>query len=138
MKIVLDTNVIVSGMISTDNTPGQILDQVLAKRITLCVDDRILAEYQQVLLRPGWPFAKADAEEVLAFIGTNSFRPVVPPLALRLPDPDDLAFIEVAVGGEVEAIVTGNTRHFPAHAGISIPIMSPSEFIAYFESAQRY
>lgn len=52
MRIVLDTNVLVSGLLNPHGSPGRLLDHFLAGDITLLVDDRILAEYGEVLRRP--------------------------------------------------------------------------------------
>ena len=51
MIVVLDTNVLVSGLMSPGNPPGRIIDFLRAGDITLAIDDRILAEYCAVLAR---------------------------------------------------------------------------------------
>ena len=51
MRIVLDTNVLVSGFLSPHGPPGAILRSILTGSITLCFDERILAEYRDVLMR---------------------------------------------------------------------------------------
>lgn len=51
-NIVLDTNVLVSGLLSPDNPPGQIIDRLRRERIQLTLDDRIFAEYSKVVWRP--------------------------------------------------------------------------------------
>ncbi|MGB9867618.1 MAG: PIN domain-containing protein [Bacillota bacterium] len=55
---------------------------------------------------------------------------VVLPLKIALPDPDDLMFLEVAVGTGVDAIVTGNKKHFPAGCYSGIPVVSPAELLS--------
>ncbi len=52
MRIVVDTNVLVSGLLNPYGSPGRILDLVLSGRIQVLYDDRILEEYQDVLARP--------------------------------------------------------------------------------------
>jgi uncharacterized protein len=52
MSIVLDTNVLVSGLLNSNRKPGRIIDLVISGRIRLFYDDRILAEYADVLERP--------------------------------------------------------------------------------------
>jgi putative PIN family toxin of toxin-antitoxin system len=59
MRIVLDTNVIVSALLAKESNPSAILQLVLEGVITLCIDDRILAEYGRVLRRPKFPFSAA-------------------------------------------------------------------------------
>jgi uncharacterized protein len=53
----------------------------------------------------------------------------VKPLEIHLPDPDDEPFLEVASAGRVEAIVTGNKRHFPKKDYKGVTILSPTEFL---------
>ena len=54
MRLVLDTNVLVSGMLVDDNPPGRILDFLRGGKIQLQVDERIIAEYDGVLSRPNF------------------------------------------------------------------------------------
>lgn len=130
MRIVLDTNVLVSALPSPHGTPARILDLVISGAVVLLFDDRVLAEYRDVLARPKLRIAPAESAFLLDFIETEGVLVSAPPLPLDLPDPDDLPFVEVAVAAAAGALVTGNTRHFAAAARtISIPILSPAEFI---------
>ena len=52
IQIVLDTNVLVSGLLSPLNAPGRIIDALQIERIQLAIDDRIFLEYGEVLRRP--------------------------------------------------------------------------------------
>lgn len=49
------------------------------------------------------------------------------PVAVQSPDPDDQMFIEVAVAGFADAIVTGNAKHFPVDCGV--PVLSPAQLL---------
>ena len=51
MKIVLDTNVLVSGILSPNGPPAAVLRALLTERVTLCFDERIVSEYRDVLTR---------------------------------------------------------------------------------------
>jgi len=51
VKIVLDTNVLISGMLSPSGPPGKIIDLLRSGALQLVVDDRILSEYTDVLRR---------------------------------------------------------------------------------------
>lgn len=56
--------------------------------------------------------------------------PVAPPLPFRLPDADDEPFLEVAVAGGADALVTGNARHFKVKGGrLAIVVTSPRGFL---------
>ncbi|MFH1236474.1 MAG: PIN domain-containing protein, partial [Parcubacteria group bacterium] len=64
----------------------------------------------------------------------NKNGQVVPtsPLKKSLPDQDDEPFLEVAIGGEAECLVTGNKVHYPRQFREGIKILSPSEFINFY------
>jgi uncharacterized protein len=129
MKIVLDTNVVVSALISPRGTPAEVVEIVLDGRVALYADRRIADEYRAVFLKYKWPF---DIKEALLLVDELMERSVLihaAPLNIALPDPDDLIFIETAVAAGADAIVTGNKKHFPARAARGIPVLSPAEFI---------
>jgi putative PIN family toxin of toxin-antitoxin system len=52
MRVVVDTNVMVSGVLNPHGPPGRIVNALLTETITVLHDDRILSEYREVLLRP--------------------------------------------------------------------------------------
>lgn len=129
MKIVLDTNVLVSGPLQPFGPSGQIVRLVASGQLTLCYDSRILAEYRDVLLRPKFAFDPERVESLLEEIRADGIPIVAHPLATRLPDPDDETFLEIALAGGVEFLVTGNLKHYPAEAWHGIEVLSPRSFI---------
>ena len=129
MRIVLDTNVLVSGLLNPDGNPGRVVDLFLAGELTLLVDDRMLAGYRSVLHRPKFGLDAADLADFLDLVEVESERVLAVPLETRLPDESDRAFLEVAVAGGADSLVTGNSRRFrPAHVG-RLLIESPTEFV---------
>ncbi len=130
MHIVLDTNVLVSGLLNPNGAPGRILDLILDGKIQLLYDDRILGEYQEVLLRPELSIQPGHVQAILSYFRLAGKRVSAMPLFIdSLPDQDDLPFIEVAMTGEAEAIVTGNRKHFVAVPSVEVKIYSPQEFL---------
>jgi len=129
MRIVLDTNVLVSGLLTPRGAPGRIVDLVLAGEVQLLVDDRVLGEYRDVLSRGRFGFAQGDVRHLLTFVEETAAPVLAPPLACRVPDATDVAFIEVAVAGRADAIVTGNPRHFPRAATGEVEVLSPAAFL---------
>ena len=113
MRVVLDTNVLVSGVLNPHGSPGRCLDLILDGELTVLFDDRILAEYREVLLRPRFQFDPADIEALLESLMGQGESILAPPIDGSLPDPDDLPFLEVAVAGKADVLVSGNLRHFP-------------------------
>ena len=128
MMIVLDTNVVVSGILKPFSKAASILRLVADGTIQLAYDLRILLEYRDVLNRPKYNFAKEDVDAFLAQIEEEGFLVSIKPLEVHLPDADDEPFLEVALSGKVEAIVTGNKRHFPRRKYGGVRILSPAEF----------
>ena len=130
MRVVLDTNVLVSALLNVHGAPAQVLDLVRQGFLTLCTDGRILGEYEEVLGRPDFPFDPEDVAMLMKFLRASSELTAARPLTHRPPDPDDEPFLEVAAHGRVDALVTGNTRHFPDRCRAGVPVMTPDELIA--------
>jgi putative PIN family toxin of toxin-antitoxin system len=131
MRVVLDTNVLVSGVISPHGPPGRILDGLLAGTLTAVYDDRLMSEYREVLLRPTFGFTRKDVETLLDFIRLNGESVSAEVSAVALPDPDDLPFLEVAMSAGAEAIVTGNVKRFtPRHGRHRVAIWTPAQLVA--------
>lgn len=129
MRIVVDTNVLVSGLLSPFGPPGVVVSQIASGVVCLCYDGRILAEYADVLYRETFPFSEASIAALLGAIQANGELVFPAPLHLRLSDPDDEPFLEVAITSLADYLVTGNTRHFPARARQGVKILSPRQFI---------
>jgi uncharacterized protein len=139
VKIVLDTNVLVSGLLSPAGAPGRIVDLVTSLRVVVVFDDRILAEYREVLARPRLRIAPAEAAAIVDLIEREGFLVSAEPLPLQLPDPDDLPFVEVAEAGGAAALVTGNARHFtPLQGTFRVPVIAPADFLRLWTSGEDW
>ena len=129
IRVVLDTNVVVSGSLIADSLPASILDLAAAKKILTIVSAPILAEYEEVLRRPRLKLSSARIDAAIDLIRTTSLV-VTPPRTLSISrDESDNRFYECAEAGKADFIVTGNTKHFPVHHK-QTQIVSPGEFIA--------
>ena len=137
MRIVLDTNVLVSGFLSPHGPPGAILRSILTGSITLCFDERILAEYRDVLTRGSFAFDEDRIDEVLELIETNGESVLAEPLEIALPDADDAMFVEVATAADADVLVTGNRKHFPDEALRGVPVRLPSAFVEEYLRDRR-
>ncbi len=129
MKIVLDTNVAASALLSPSGAPAAVLQLVLAGHVLLCFDARILTEYREVLRRPKFGLDTHLVDDLLGFLESEGELVGAVPLPLSLPDPDDAMFLEVASAGGGEYVVTGNIRHFPTDAQHGIAVVSPRDFV---------
>jgi len=129
MMIVLDTNVIVSGILRPFSKAALILTSVADGTVQVAYDARLLSEYRDVLNRPKFNLAKENVEAFLTQVEQEGFLVSAKPLEIHLLDPDDEPFLEVAIAGKVEALVTGNKRHFPKKEYAKVRILSPAEFL---------
>lgn len=130
MSIVLDTNVLVSGLLRGGSPPAAVLDLVLSRQVRIALDERIFAEYADVLARPELDLPPEQVHTTLAFLWRAGERIRPEALPLRLPDPDDAMFIEVAVSALARALVSGNLRHYPPGHRRGVRVMTPREYMA--------
>ena len=126
MRIVLDTNVVVSGLLSPYGPPATILRLVAVGDLRLCFDGRILAEYRQVLGRERFGFDPDDIEDLLEQVESDGELVAAGPLTASLPDPDDEPFLEVAAASDADALVTGNLRHYPEDRRAGVTVVTPA------------
>ena len=127
--IVLDTNVIVAGIMNDEGPPGQIVDGVLQGRITLAVNEAVLAEYWEVLPRAKFAFDPVRITAIAESIEKWGVSVPTQRLAAGLPDPEDDPFLEVALAAGAECLVTGNLKHFPPRLRQGVTVLTPAQFI---------
>lgn len=132
MRVVLDTNVLESGLLSPYGVPGELVRLVAIGALQVCYDARILAEYREVLLRPVFPFVQTQVEALLDQVKAGGLMVGALPLRTPTPDPDDEVFLAVALAGLVQHLVTGNTRHYPVKCRQKVRVVSPAEFLAWY------
>ncbi len=130
MKIVLDTNVLISGMLNPHGPPGRIVDLLRSGTLTLVVDDRILAEYEDVLRRERFEryFPPSARQDVIEFLRAESHCIACSVVVETLPDGGDIPFLETALTEKVP-LVTGNTKHFPRELRGGCVVLSPAELL---------
>jgi putative PIN family toxin of toxin-antitoxin system len=124
---VLDTNVLVSGLISAKGPPGRLIDAFLARRLQIAFDDRILQEYKAVLARPKFQFKPADVTAFWEILPFQCHLVAMPVECLQASDPDDTKFLEVATATESKTLVTGNKRYYPEKSRGDVVILTPAE-----------
>lgn len=135
MRIVLDTNVLVSALLTHAGKPWRILALVFAGGLTVLYDDRILSEYGEVLGRKNFHFDASEVQSVLNYIERAGERVVAEHAQVVMRDPSDIPFLEVAITGQAEVLVTGNRRDFPEPC--AVPILSPAELLERLERPER-
>jgi uncharacterized protein len=130
-RAVFDTNVVVSGFLSPAGPPGRIVEWLRNGSVQAVLDDRIMAEYAEVLARPVFRLPAAEVELVLTAIRTKSYwvEATTAHMVRDLPDPDDAPFLECAQTAGVP-LVTGNIRHFPKATAKDVIVITPAQFVA--------
>ena len=129
MRAVLDTNVLVSAMLSPEGNCARVLAAATG-RFTVVLDERIMAEYVSVVGRPKLDIAPHESELILGQLETFAEKVTAPPAGIHLPDETDVKFVEVALASGADCVVTGNTRHFPAKTCGKVRILTPAQFLA--------
>lgn len=132
-RAVFDTNVVVSGFLSPAGPPGRIVEWLRNGSVQAVMDDRIAAEYAEVLARPAFGLPAAEVEVVLTAIRSRALWIETGPTdrVCDLEDPDDAPFLECALAACV-TLVTGNVRHFPKSICRGIAVLTPSQYVASF------
>ncbi|MFH1878305.1 MAG: putative toxin-antitoxin system toxin component, PIN family [Candidatus Omnitrophota bacterium] len=129
MRVVIDTNVIVSGLLNPFKAPGRIVMMAAAGELELCYDGRILAEYREVLCRSKFRFDKDDIGDLLHQIEAFGYVTVSKPLNHSLPDRNDEPFLEVALASGVTCLITDNMKHYAVKTRQGMQVLSPAQFL---------
>jgi len=113
MIVVIDTNILVSGLWKPAGNASLLLTQILNGSLRLCYDYRIINEYKDVLNRPKFGFSPLLVSMLLDTIVYDGISVMPTPLyGIEMTDEDDRPFFEVAKFCNVP-LVTGNLKHFP-------------------------
>jgi putative PIN family toxin of toxin-antitoxin system len=133
-RLVIDTNVFVSGLISGTGFPAQILNAIRHKKAIHLVSDPIVEEYLRVLDYPRIRKFRNITDEFIADIAAylvyQTERVELVSKITLSRDPDDDVFLETAVDGKATLLVTGDKTHLISLRVIEgIPIVAASEAI---------
>ena len=113
LRLVLDTNVVVSAALKPDGLQRTVLLLAITKPARLYVSDEIVSEYSMVLARPELKIRRGMRQQFLDLMKKRS-RLIVPSnLCQVTTDPADNIFIECADAARADYLITGNQRHFP-------------------------
>jgi uncharacterized protein len=114
LRLVIDTNVLVSAALKPDGLQRTIFLLAITKPARLYVSAPILQEYAGVLSRAELDIRKGLRLQLLQLIRNRSYM-VVPSRRLMVTaDPDDNIFVECADAARADYLITGNRKHFPA------------------------
>jgi putative PIN family toxin of toxin-antitoxin system len=133
-RLVIDTNVFVSGLISAEGPPGLILRAVRDKRAVHLVSDPIVEEYLRVLdyprIRKFRKITDAFVADIAAYLVYQTERVELRSRIKMSADPDDDVFLNTALDGRATLLVTGDKADLLALRRVnSIPIVSAREAV---------
>ena len=121
MFVVIDTNIIVSALLSSKNDSAtvQVMEKVFRQEIKPVYSKEIFAEYTNVLNRPKFHFSKELIEYMLSAIKHfGILKESKETVIVVLPDMKDVPFYRLVLESEDTYLVTGNIKHFPQESRI--------------------
>lgn len=113
LRLVLDTNIVVSAALQPYGLPRTVLVVATTKPALLYISGEILAEYREALARPEFRIHRGLQHQVLQLIQNRARRVTLSRKLDVTSDPDDNMFLECADAARADYLVTGNVRHFP-------------------------
>ena len=142
IKVVIDTNLFVSGLILKRGNPYELLEAWRHKGFMLLISDALETEIAEVLLRPKikekYHLTTDEVEDTLRLLHTDALRSdPAPTLPLSLRDPKDEKVLALAIGGEADYLVTGDGDLLSVHnnPGLGeLQIVRPAAFLALLKT----
>lgn len=121
MLVVVDTNILVSGLLKREGPPAHVLDAISVGQLRpgICVE--MMAEFEEVLRRPRLKIDPLRARELLLTLHATATWVEVPTYTgtPALPDPSDWPFVACALALGC-SVITGNVKHFPEEVGVRV------------------
>lgn len=130
MRCVIDTNVIVSAAVFSPSVPRQAVSRALRGGLLL-FSEYTMKELQEVLFRSKFDHYVSRKERTLFLAQLGSVAEFVPIIQLvrECRDPKDDQFLELALNGRADVIITGDADLLRMHPWREIAICSPSEYL---------
>jgi len=132
LKVVFDTNVIVSAALQEQSLPGLLLSLGLEDKVKFFVSPALINEYEKVLVRPRLKLGFQECKELMDKIKQKVVlvNPTKRLTILKTDDPDNRILI-CALKAKADFIITGNKKHFSFEEFRGIKIVTPREFLAH-------
>jgi putative PIN family toxin of toxin-antitoxin system len=129
MRVVLDTNVFISGIFFS-GPPSQILKAWANKKFQLLLSQPILDEYQRVAEELSSKFSSIDISQILDFVMIHGLFVDTRDISITVcDDPDDDKFIECAVAGNCKNIISGDKHLLKLSEYRGIAVQTPRDFV---------
>jgi putative PIN family toxin of toxin-antitoxin system len=129
VRLVIDTNVVVSAALKPDGLQRTVVLLSLSKPVRWYVSKEIMSEYATVLARPELKIRRSLRQQLIQLIENHSHIVTPSRLDQVTSDPEDNMFVECADAARADYLLTGNQRHFPKFWK-NTKIISSSEFLS--------
>jgi putative PIN family toxin of toxin-antitoxin system len=133
LRIVVDTNVVVSALLKPQSNPALILSLFIRGDCMVCLSKEIFTEYEEVLAREKFRrLEEARVKELLSIFKRRALW-VVPKVSINdvAKEPADNTFLECALEAKADFLISGNIHHFPAKQFHHTHIVTPVEFLSF-------
>lgn len=136
MKVIIDTNVLVSALLG--GHARSVIDLWMLDKFQLVISSTILTEYVDVIARPKFKLPPQVIDDITHYLFRNAVL-VTPTITLTSGsvDPKDNSFLEAAIAGHVDVIVSGDHHLLDLESFEGIPIITVRTFLAHFSSSPR-
>jgi len=131
VRAVIDTNVFVSALINRKGAPAKIRNRWSNSQFLLVTSIAIEVEYTYVLLQSQVP--RGEVKELLADVRARALMVPIHGTLQVCSDPDDDVFLETAIAGKAEFLVTKNLKHYPRKSYQGVRIVKVSKFLHELE-----
>jgi putative PIN family toxin of toxin-antitoxin system len=129
IRAVIDTNVLVSAMISPSGNEALLLLAVKQGLMRPCFSPAVLEEYSEVLARPKFAFAPDEITALIDLLQRQGDLLHPAPLSGLSRDPKDDKFMACALAAEADFVVTGNKKDFPEDQLGATQVVSAGELL---------
>jgi uncharacterized protein len=129
-RVVVDTNALISRLLLPGSDPGQVVREAVAEAQLLASDDTII-ELADVLAREKFdPYTTVEErQEFLRLFDRIAERVPIVHIVRACRDPKDDKFLELAVNGEAQLIITGDADLLALHPFRGIHILTPASYL---------
>jgi putative PIN family toxin of toxin-antitoxin system len=136
LRVVLDTNVLVSAIIS-DGKSRELLKMGITNQYSVLISDLILKELNIVLRRPKFKISEDEVQRtILAIIRTADVVNVKTKIKAVKEDPKDDMIIETAIDGNADIIVTGDSHLIALKTFRGINVTTVEKMLAYLQEKE--
>ena len=140
MRVVLDTNILISALISAKSAPAQIFDLWLAGALRIVISQDVINELQRVLMysrvRNRLRYTDEQVQQFLLLLHRDGlFLEDLPAMGSVAADPDDDKFLALAYASKADYIISGDDHLLSIGVYQGIAVVTAADFLARFASS---